>query len=473
MTLTDIVLFALLAPLLMWGLPSRWRSWAIFAGSVLAVGWLQYRGTGSFDGVFELAALTVLLTALVWWVVQPAQVPAKRRIHDRWTLLACVGLLGGIWVVTGLESGDLHLTPVLSASVLLGVGVVSVSRTFPLRTANPDIYRRLAWLLIGVIVLVLVVLKTPPVARYLNALTSGTTFTEVTPLVWLGISYVAFRLIALLRDFQYGRLPEEGYALRDVMTYVLFFPAYTAGPIDRSQRFIPELHTAQPLNAVRLVDGSMRIAVGVFKKFVVADSLALLSMEPTLIDRTESTLGLWLLLYIYAFQIYFDFSGYSDVAIGLGKLYGLTLPENFDRPYLAPNIQQFWNRWHITLSLWFRGYYFTPLSRAMIRLKLPRYTDVFFAQLSTMVLIGLWHGVTANFVLWGAWHGIGLFAYKVIADYTRRWHRNLTQQRPAIRRVFLVGSILLTFHFVVLGWVFFALPAPADSVDMLIRLFGG
>jgi alginate O-acetyltransferase complex protein AlgI len=472
MTITDILLFALLAPVFMWLVPGRWRTWGIFAGSVLAVGWLQYRGTGSWDGAFELAALTVLLTVLVWWLIQPAAGDGGRVAQDRITLAASGGLLACIWLITGVESGVMHVTPVLSASVLVGAGAISVTRTLPPRTDNPDTYRRGATLVIGVIILLLVVLKTPPIARYLNALTSTETLTEVTPLVWLGISYVAFRLIALLRDFQYGRLPDEGYSLRDVMSYVLFFPAYTAGPIDRSQRFIPELQAAQPLDANRLVDGSMRIAVGVFKKFVVADSLALLAMEPTLIDRTDSALGLWLILYIYAFQIYLDFSGYSDVAIGIGKLYGLTLPENFDRPYLAPNIQQFWNRWHITLSMWFRGYYFTPLSRAMIRLNLPRYTDVFVAQLSTMVLIGLWHGVTANFVLWGAWHGVGLFAFKVISDYTRRWHRNVTQQ-VWVKRVFLVGSVFLTFHFVALGWVFFTLPTPADSLEMLTRLFGG
>lgn len=472
MTITDILLFAAVAPLLMWGGPAQWRMWGIFAASVLGVAWLQYRGTGSTDGVFELASLTVLLTVAVWWTIQPTDADPQRTVQNRWTLRTSSVLLVVIWLGVSLGSGDAQLWSVLTTALLVGTGGLSAVRLMPIRQEQPETYQRGAWVLIGLIVLVLVVLKIPPVARYLNAATSSTTFTEVTPLVWLGISYVAFRLIGLLRDFQYGRLPDEGYSLRDVVAYVLFFPAYTAGPIDRSQRFIAELQSTHPLDAARLVDGTMRIAIGIFKKFVIADSLALIAMSPTLIDRTDTTVGLWLLLYLYALQIYFDFSGYSDVAIGIGKLYGLTLPENFDRPYLAPNIQQFWNRWHITLSLWFRGYYFTPLSRAMIRMKLPRYTDVFAAQLSTMVLIGLWHGVTANFVLWGLWHGIGLFVFKVISDYTRRWHRTVTQT-VWVKRALFAGSVFVTFHFVALGWVFFALPEPTDSFDMLMRLFGG
>jgi D-alanyl-lipoteichoic acid acyltransferase DltB (MBOAT superfamily) len=195
-------------------------------------------------------------------------------------------------------------------------------------------------------------------------------------------------------------------------------------------------------------------------------------MNPTLIDRTTSAPGLWLVLYLYTFQIFLDFSGYSDVAIGLGRLYGITLPENFDRPYLQPNIQQFWQRWHMTLSGWFRAYYFLPLSRALIRRHLSPNLIVFVAQLSTMFLIGMWHGVTVNFALWGLWHGIGLFLFKLLADHTRGWTMRVNE-RPWLHRFVYAGSVFATFHFVALGWVFFALPRPEDSLNMLARLFGG
>jgi len=196
-------------------------------------------------------------------------------------------------------------------------------------------------------------------------------------------------------------------------------------------------------------------------------------MSPALIDQTETTLGLWVLLYLYAFQIYFDFSGYSDVAIGLGRLYGITLPENFDRPYIQPNVQQFWQRWHMTLSTWFRVYYFTPFSRLLIRssYRPPQFVIILLSQVTTMALIGLWHGITVNFFLWGVWHGVGLFLHKMLADNTRGWHKRVTATVWP-RRIIYVGSVFVTFHFVAIGWVFFALPGPEDSLTILTRLFG-
>lgn len=472
MALTDILIFALAAPFVMWGLPAQWRSWAIFCGSILGVAWLQYRSVeGGFSAAFEMTALSVLLTVAIWWVIQPVDRSVEHRQEDQQTLFFSALLLLWVWVVVSLEESHFQIMTPVFAFGLAGVGALGAMRLLPPRHVQIEALSRAATLLIVFIVFLLVILKIPSVAEFLGESLNIRTAGAVAPLAWLGISYVAFRLIALLRDFQYGRLPDEGYSLRDVMSYVLFLPAYTAGPIDRAQRFIPEYAASTTLTANALMNGTLRIAIGVFKKFIVADSIAVLAMNPSLIDQTESIVGAWFILYIYAMQIYLDFSGYSDVAIGIGKLYGINLPENFDRPYLAPNIQQFWNRWHITLSLWFRAYYFTPLSRAMIRMKLPRYSDVFLAQLSTMILIGLWHGVSLNFVLWGLWHGVGLFAFKLISDYTRRWHRNFTQKRWR-KRLVLVGSVLLTFHFVAIGWVFFALPTVDDSLTMLARLVG-
>ena len=472
MGITDILIFALAAPLVMWGLPASWRTWAIFCGSLLGLGWLQYRGAGGdFSAAFEISTLTVGLTVAVWWIIQPSAIAEETQKQNQQTLLASSGLLGLIWLGVSVASGEVSLFSPVFALIFLVAGAFGAIRFLPERQTQPETMGRIATLLIMLIVGLLAVLKTNALARFLGTSFNVQVQGEIVPLAWLGISYVAFRLIGLLRDYQYGRLPEEGYSLRDVMAYVLFLPAYTAGPIDRAQRFIPEYRAAHALDSSRLVDGTMRIAIGVLKKFVVADSIAVVAMNPTLIERTDSVIGIWFILYVYALQIYLDFSGYSDVAIGIGKLYGLTLPENFDRPYFAPNIQQFWNRWHMTLSVWFRGYYFTPLSRALIRRKLPRYTDVLIAQITTMVLIGLWHGVTVNFVLWGLWHGVGLFAFKVISDYTRMWHRNVTQN-IWIKRALFSGSVFLTFHFVAIGWVFFALPNVDQSLEMLSRLVG-
>jgi D-alanyl-lipoteichoic acid acyltransferase DltB (MBOAT superfamily) len=182
---------------------------------------------------------------------------------------------------------------------------------------------------------------------------------------------------------------------------------------------------------------------------------------------------MWVILYAYAFLIYFDFSGYTDVAIGLGMLMGIRLPENFNRPYLQHNLTQFWNTWHMTLAQWFRAYYFNPLTRSLRAS--PRHIPVqwiiFIGQFSTMVLIGLWHGVTWNFAIWGAWHGLGLFAHNRWNEFVRV---RLGQQplQPRTQRLLGVGGILLTFNFVALGWVWFSLPTPELSLRVFSVLFG-
>jgi D-alanyl-lipoteichoic acid acyltransferase DltB (MBOAT superfamily) len=176
------------------------------------------------------------------------------------------------------------------------------------------------------------------------------------------------------------------------------------------------------------------------------------------------------LLYAYAFQIYFDFSGYTDIAIGLGRLLGIKLPENFKAPYLKPNLTQFWNNWHMTLTQWIRAYFFNPVTRSLRSAKkpLPIPVIIFITQVATMLLIGLWHGVTWNFALWGLWHGLGLFAHNRWSELTRVRFAALSL---GWQKVLNVGGMLLTFNFVALGWVFFALPQLSISFHFLRVLF--
>jgi D-alanyl-lipoteichoic acid acyltransferase DltB (MBOAT superfamily) len=182
---------------------------------------------------------------------------------------------------------------------------------------------------------------------------------------------------------------------------------------------------------------------------------------------------MWLLLYCYSLRIYFDFSGYTDIAIGLGRLLGIRLPENFASPYLKPNLTQFWTSWHMTLTGWFRNYFFNPLTRALRsgQADLPVPLVILMAQISTMVLIGLWHGVTAGFVLWGVWHGAGLFIQNrwshFMKDHLPAWGRT-----GAGQKVLTYASIFLTFHFVSLGWLFFTLPTPDNVWNVMAVLFG-
>jgi D-alanyl-lipoteichoic acid acyltransferase DltB (MBOAT superfamily) len=172
-------------------------------------------------------------------------------------------------------------------------------------------------------------------------------------------------------------------------------------------------------------------------------------------------------------RLFFDFSGYTDIAIGLGILLGVKLPENFRRPYLATNITKFWQSWHITLSNWARFYVFSPLSRTLLRRK-PRPSTtliVFVSQLATMIVIGLWHGVSWNFFIWGVWHGVALFVHKQWSDRTRKWYRGLSQKRWQ-KRAWTVFSWFITFQYVVLGWVWFLMPTVKSALVTLERLFG-
>jgi alginate O-acetyltransferase complex protein AlgI len=319
-------------------------------------------------------------------------------------------------------------------------------------------------------------LKTEPLAQAaaagLRALSGQSTrLASALDIRWLGFSYVAFRLFHTLRDRLAGRLP--AHSLSEFITYIIFFPAFTAGPIDRVQRFTQDLRKLEPQD---IPPGGQRILLGIFKKFALADSLALIALNAAHVEQVKSGLWLWVLLYAYALRIYFDFSGYTDIAIGLGKLMGFNLPENFERPYLKSNLTTFWNSWHITLAQWFRAYFFNPLTRAMRsgQRKYPLWLVVLIGQLSTMLLIGLWHGITWNFAAWGLWHGVGLFIHSRWTEATRARLAPLAA-RPQrwLQQWLTIAGTLLTFHYVVLGWVWFALPSMELSWKAFVKLFGG
>jgi D-alanyl-lipoteichoic acid acyltransferase DltB (MBOAT superfamily) len=267
-----------------------------------------------------------------------------------------------------------------------------------------------------------------------------------------------------------GKLPE--LSLQEFLIYIIFFPAFTAGPIDRVQHFLQELHFEHRLTSIRFIDGSQRIAGGLFKKFVVADGLSIFSMSPTNVVQTTSNTWLWVLLYAYSLRLYFDFSGYTDIAIGLGIWLGIKLPENFDRPYLKQNLTSFWNAWHMTLAQWFRSYFFNPVTRylRLSKSQMPLPLIIFIGQMGTMLLIGLWHGVTLNFAIWGAWHGLGLFFHNRWSEALRS-RLGFLETHPALQKSLGAAGTLLTFHYVTLGWVWFALPKPQLSWQVFARLF--
>lgn len=471
MTLTHIAVFGAAALLIGKIANPHWRGWLLLIGSVLAIYWLQpFTSIRQLDFILPTATLVLAITC--WLFIRPVE----RFSRDDTITLVVTAILVLLVSSTRYLIPELRLTarppdvPVVLFALLITGGVIGA--TWRLL----HMWRFALTAAILVIIATFILIKYEPLAAQLSALLRGWNGQDVSlaspfDVSWLGFSYVAFRLIHTLRDQQTRQLP--ALTLREYLTYVIFFPAYTAGPIDRAERFITDYRTLPRLDASRLLDGGYRIVIGLFKKFVIADTLALIALDTDRAAQATSAGGLWLLLYAYAFRLFFDFSGYSDIAIGIGILYGIRLPENFNRPYLKNTITAFWQSWHMTLSGWVRFYVFSPLSRWLLgRDNRPPVALILLgSHLVTMVIIGLWHGFTWAFFVWGLWHGIGLFVHKMWSDRTRKWYIRL-KQRPRLQRAWTIAGILLTFHYVLLGWVWFALPDFDSACVTMRRLFG-
>ncbi len=263
----------------------------------------------------------------------------------------------------------------------------------------------------------------------------------------LGISYIVFKHISYLTDIKWG-LVKPGRFI-DFLFYSSFFTIFVAGPIERFERFKPQIEQSRlPFSWSNIDYGFMRIVFGMFKKMVLANWIGYF-ISPIWANPHHYDHWIRLLALLgYAFQIYFDFAGYSDIAIGSSRLFGIKIMENFNNPYLAPNMSQFWRRWHISLSDWIRDYLFFPLAR----LKSNKLWALGFVPVISMALCGLWHGSAGHFIVWGAWHGLGIALYqswvllkKSRKKYSKRLPKSKYEWFPNI----------ITFMWVTMGWVFF------------------
>jgi alginate O-acetyltransferase complex protein AlgI len=247
---------------------------------------------------------------------------------------------------------------------------------------------------------------------------------------------------------------------------VMFWPQLVAGPIERPQNLLPQFRTAHPFDADRVFDGLKQMLWGMFKKVVIADRLA--AMVDAVYAQPRACGGAWLALatLFFAFQIYCDFSGYSDIAIGAARVLGYRLMTNFDRPYAAASVAEFWRRWHVSLSTWFRDYLYVPLGGS--RVPLPRWC---LNILIVFLVSGLWHGASWTFVIWGALHGAYLIASRLTLPL-----RDRVVQSPALARytaILHALRVVFTFVLVSLGWVFFRTTTVADATWVLTHLAHG
>jgi D-alanyl-lipoteichoic acid acyltransferase DltB (MBOAT superfamily) len=258
----------------------------------------------------------------------------------------------------------------------------------------------------------------------------------------VGISFYTFQAMAYTVDV-YRREVRARRSLPEFLLFLTFFPQLVAGPIERSARLMPQLRAMRRPDGAQLARAPWLLAWGLFKKIVVADNLAPV-VAAAFEAPSPSGAGVIVAAYAFTWQIYADFSGYSDIARGLALLFGVELMENFRRPFLAASPREIWHRWHVSLSEWFRDYVYVPLGgnrHAPLR-----------NLLATMVLAGLWHGANWTFALWGAWHGAALALGRVLPSLPG----------PRLLRV------VATFHLVVLGFVAFR----AHDVSHLAALVG-
>jgi len=272
----------------------------------------------------------------------------------------------------------------------------------------------------------------------------------------VAISFITFHALSYLIDVYKGDL-KPTKSLVDILLYISFFPHLVAGPIVRAKDFLSQtVHRSEPEN-VRLAFAVFLILGGLFKKVIVANYLSTDYVDAIFQNPTAySSADLWFAMYGYALQIYCDFSAYTDIAIGVACLLGYRFPQNFNQPYRALSLQDFWRRWHITLSTWLRDYLYKPLGGSRRGLVWTCY-----ALMVTMLLGGLWHGASWNFVIWGAMHGVALVIERVLG----------LAGKDGTRRLPPVIAWLITFHFVCFAWIFFRSQTFESALDYFRVMF--
>lgn len=244
---------------------------------------------------------------------------------------------------------------------------------------------------------------------------------DLNILLPVGISFYTFQSMSYSIDVYMKRIPAEHSFIR-FACYISFFPQLVAGPIVRAREFLPQFRQKLELDADTLDEALFRIISGLTKKIVLADFLSRYADALYNSPGTAGSFESWIGIFAFSFQIYFDFSGYTDIAIGCALLLGFRLPDNFNRPYAAQSFSEFWRRWHLTLSYWFRDYLYIPLGGSHS----PYTYAVYFNLLLTMLLCGLWHGAAWTFVLWGGVHGVLLcverfFSLNRISGIRKKW----------------------------------------------------
>jgi D-alanyl-lipoteichoic acid acyltransferase DltB (MBOAT superfamily) len=380
----------------------------------------------------EYAFFFLAVLALAWPL-------AGRLTTHKLFLLAVSYVFYGLW--------SWRYVPLLMAVSLFSGAMAQAMQ----RTENPRV--RKALLVAGAVVCLAVLAYYKYLGFFMLSAVSAWRLVGRAP-VWnlpapflpLGISFFVFHAISLMGDV-YKRKLRRPLSMLDALLYVAFFPQLIAGPILRASKFIPQLRQRRDPAKIRVNRAFLLILSGLFKKVVISNTLATRLVEPVFAAPASFHAGdVWLAVYGYAAEIYCDFSGYTDIAIGCAMLLGYHFPRNFNAPYTAADPQEFWRRWHISLSTWLRDYLYIPLGGSRGG---PWRTAA--NLMATMLLGGLWHGASWTFVMWGALMGVYLVGHRVWAAWPE-------VQALRMQTWWLWISRVLLFHAVCLGWVFFRSP---------------
>jgi len=271
----------------------------------------------------------------------------------------------------------------------------------------------------------------------------------------IGISFYTFETITYVVDvFRKVHKPLDNFW--SYQLYIIFFPKLIAGPIIRYHDLADQIEDRSKNETLdNVLTGFYRFAIGLAKKVLIANQMGLYADNIFAMNYADlATSTAWIGILAYTFQIYFDFAGYSDMAIGIARMVGFKFPENFNNPYTSHSISEFWRRWHISLGAWMRNYLYIPLGGNRVATKRRLYFNLWFVFLAS----GLWHGASWSFVLWGAYHGLFLVMERIFL-------------LKVYEKIGKLSSMFITFFFVVIGWIFFRIENIADAFAFLKRLF--
>jgi D-alanyl-lipoteichoic acid acyltransferase DltB (MBOAT superfamily) len=295
-------------------------------------------------------------------------------------------------------------------------------------------------------------------------------FFVVSVLFPAGLSFYILRAISYIFDI-YRHKNRPAFSLLDFANYMAFFPQLFCGPIARANEFFPQLNDGGSKAIINFHEYGASILNGLFKKLVISSYLSIEIVDKVFaVPSNYSSIYTLLAVYAYAIVIYCDFSGYSDISIGIAGLLGFKSPKNFDKPYTAINLQDFWRRWHISLSTWFRDYLYIPLGGNVGSL-----VKTYLNTIIVMLVSGMWHGVGWTFIFWGLLHGIGLIVYKIWHNFKSSnaniniINRSIAEKSKNFAKNFLPW--FLTFNYVSFCWIFFRAQNIKIGFDVLRQIF--